>query len=125
MKTAAIYCRVSTEDQEREGTSLVTQKEACITKARELRYDTPPDNILLETYSGLSIDRPKLLELREWVRNKHIDAVIAYTYDRLSRDPVDFIIIQDEIEKAGLELFLINDTLDNTDEGKLILHVKG
>jgi hypothetical protein len=29
MKLAAIYCRVSTEDQEREGTSLQTQLEVC------------------------------------------------------------------------------------------------
>lgn len=29
MMKACIYCRVSTEDQEREGTSLQTQREAC------------------------------------------------------------------------------------------------
>jgi len=34
------------------------------------------------------------------VRKGQIDAAVAYTYDRLSRDPVDFIIIQDEMEKA-------------------------
>ena len=31
---AAIYCRVSTEDQEREGTSLDTQLEACLKLVR-------------------------------------------------------------------------------------------
>jgi len=41
---AAIYCRVSTEGQEQEGTSLHTQ---------------------LEAWSGLSLERPKLAELRE------------------------------------------------------------
>ena len=35
---AVIYCRVSTEDQEREGTSLISQKEACLRKAQELGY---------------------------------------------------------------------------------------
>ena len=39
MKKAAIYCRVSTEDQEREGTSLETQKESCLAKAKELVYE--------------------------------------------------------------------------------------
>jgi len=29
MKIAAIYCRVSTEEQEREGTSLDSQAESC------------------------------------------------------------------------------------------------
>ena len=37
---AAIYCRVSTEDQEREGTSLQSQREACIKKAKELGKKT-------------------------------------------------------------------------------------
>ena len=59
------------------------------------------------------------------VRKGQIDAAVAYTYDRLSRDPVDFIIIQDEMEKAGVELILVSETLDSTDEGKLILHVRG
>jgi len=33
---AAIYCRVSTEDQEREGSSLDSQLEACVKKALDL-----------------------------------------------------------------------------------------
>jgi len=39
---AAIYCRVSTEDQEREGTSLQSQLEACKKLAEERGY-TPED----------------------------------------------------------------------------------
>jgi len=35
---AAIYCRVSTEEQEREGTSLDSQLKACQGKAQELKY---------------------------------------------------------------------------------------
>ena len=35
---AAIYCRVSTEEQEREGTSLTSQQKACEQFARERGY---------------------------------------------------------------------------------------
>lgn len=122
---AAIYCRVSTDAQEIEGTSLISQREACLAKAKELGYEVPPDNIILETYSGLSIERPKLTELREWVRSKQIDTIIAYTLDRVSRDPVHFIIIQDELEKNGVELILCTETIDSSDMGKLISHIKG
>lgn len=122
---AAIYCRVSTEDQEREGTSLDSQKDACLAKAKELGYQVPSDCILLEAFSGATLDRPKLTELREWVRNKEIDAVIAYALDRLSRDPVDFIILQDEIEKAGLKLIFVTEDVDTSDMGKLISHIRG
>ena len=103
---ATLYCRESTEDQEREGTSLDSQKEACLNKARELGYETSEDYTILETYSGLSLDRPKLNEVKQWVRDKEVDAVIAYTLDRISRDPVHFIILQEEIEKAGVVLQL-------------------
>lgn len=121
----AIYCRVSTENQEREGTSLDSQREACLARAKELGYEVPGDCILLETYSGLTLDRPKLMELREWVRSNQIDAVISYTLDRMSRDPVHFIIVQDEMEKYGVKLVLVTETLDSSDLGKLIIHIKG
>jgi len=32
---AAIYCRVSTDNQEREGTSLQTQLESCVAKGND------------------------------------------------------------------------------------------
>jgi len=122
---AAIYCRVSTEDQEREGTSLDSQLEACLKKAHELGYEVPEEFIILEIYSGLTLDRPKLPRLRQWVRDKEADAVIAYTLDRLSRDPVHFIILQEEMEKAGVKLILVTETIDSSDLGKLITYIKG
>ena len=122
---AAIYCRVSTEDQEREGTSLQSQLEACLMKSRELGYETPSEYTISETYSGLSLDRPKLDQLRQRVRDKEVDAVIAYTLDRLSRDPVHFIILQEELERAGVALIMVTEDVDSSDMGKLISHIKG
>ena len=122
---AAIYCRVSTEDQEREGTSLQSQLDSCLKLARERDYEVPEEFTVMETYSGLSLERPKLDELREWVRNGEIDTVVAYTFDRLSRDPVHLIILQEEMNKAGVELILVMEDVDNSDMGKLITHIKG
>ncbi|MFC1861739.1 recombinase family protein [Chloroflexota bacterium] len=122
---AAIYCRVSTEDQEREGTSLQSQLEACKKLAQEQGYEAPEEFIFKETYSGLSIDRPKLNEVRQYVREKRLDMVIAYTLDRLSRDPVHFIILQEELEKAGVKIILVTEDVDSSDMGKLISHIKG
>lgn len=122
---AAIYCRVSTEDQEREGTSLDTQLKACQDKAQELGYEISEKYTIRETYSGLSLDRPKLAQLRQWVRDEEVDAVVAYTLDRLSRDPVHFIILQEEMERSGVGLVLVTEDLDNSDLGLLITHIKG
>jgi len=122
---AAIYCRVSTEDQEREGTSLDSQLEACLNKAHELGYEVDEEHIITETYSGLTLDRPKLPQLRQWVRDKEADGVIAYTLDRLSRDPVHFIILQEELERIGVKLILVTETMDSSDLGRLITYIKG
>ena len=125
MKTAAIYCRVSTEDQEREGTSLQSQLEACKKLAHDRGFEVREEYIIMETYSGLTLDRPKLPRLRQWVRDKEVDAVIGYTLDRLSRDPVHFIILQEELERAGVELILVTETVDSSDLGRLITYIKG
>jgi len=79
----------------------------------------------MEAYSGLSLDRPKLSELRDLIRNKEIDIVIAYALDRFSRDPVHFILLQDEMEKHGVNLLFVTETVDSSDLGKLISHIRG
>jgi len=122
---AAIYTRVSTELQEREGTSLDTQLEHGLAKANAVGYEVPGEFIFRESYSGLSLERPKLDQLRELVRGKEVDAVICYSLDRLSRDPVHLVILQQDLEKVGVELVLIAETHDSSDLGKLITYIKG
>ena len=122
---AAIYCRVSTEDQEREGTSLQSQLEACLRKARELGYEVPEEFIILETGSRLTLDRPKLNQIRQWVRDKQVDAVIVYVLDRLSGDPVHTIILEDELERSGVQLISVTEDIDSSDLGKLVSYIRG
>ncbi len=122
---ATVYARVSTEDQEREGTSLESQLEACRRKAQELGYEAPEDKLILETYSGLTLDRPKLSVLRHWVRDKEINAIIVYSTDRLSRDPVHLLLLAEECEKAGIALVFVTEPLDNSMEGQLLGFVRG
>jgi site-specific DNA recombinase len=121
MKSAAIYCRVSTEDQEREGTSLQTQLEACLNycKGYDVAYR------FSEAYSGLSLDRPNLNELRRCVRNGEIDVVVVYCLDRFSRDPTHGVILQEELEKHGVTLEAVTETIESTELGKLISYIRG
>jgi len=125
MKIAVNYNRVSSDGQERDGTSLESQQQACLKLATELGYDVPERFMVRETYSGLTLDRPRLTEVRQWVRDGEVQAIVAYTLDRLSRDPVHFIILQEEMKKAGVEIILATESLDSSDMGKLISHIKG
>jgi site-specific DNA recombinase len=123
MKTAAIYCRVSTEDQEREGTSLQTQLEACLNYCRDKGYDVVYR--FSEAYSGLTLERPKLSELRELVRNERVDVIVCYSLDRLSRDPTHGVILTQEMEKHNVILEAVTETVDGSELGKLISYIRG
>jgi len=120
---AAIYCRVSTEDQEKEGTSLQTQLEACLKHCQDKGYDVAYR--FSEAYSGLTLDRPKLNELREMVRAGDINVVVVYCLDRLSRDPTHGVILTQELEKHNITLEAVTETVDSTELGKLISYIRG
>ena len=115
---AAIYCRVSTDNQETEGTSLQTQFEACIKYCQGKGYEVA--HCFSETYSGLTLDRPRLNELRELARIGDIDVVVVYCLDRLSRDPVHGVIIIEELENHHVTLEAVTETVDGSEMGKLI-----
>lgn len=125
MKTAAIYCRVSSENQEREGSSLSSQLEACVRKAQDSGYVAPENRIVKEVYSGLTLDRQKLTELRQWARNREIEAVIVYSTDRLSRDPVHLLLLAEEFDKKEVPLIFVTEPMDNSMEGQLLSFVRG
>ena len=120
---AAIYCRVSTDNQEREGTSLQTQLEACIRYCHDKGYDVAYR--FSESYSGLTLERSKLNELRELVRASDIDVVVCHCLDRLSRDPVHGVIIIEELEKHHVTLKAVTETVDSSEVGKLISYIRG
>ena len=108
---AAIYCRVSTEGQEQDGTSLQTQLEACQNYCHLKGYEVAYQ--FSEAWSGLSLERPRLTELREVVRSESIDSVVVYSLDRFSRDPVHGVILMQELEKHEVALEAATETVDN------------
>jgi site-specific DNA recombinase len=119
---AAIYCRVSTDNQEKEGTSLQTQLENCLAYCQRKGYEVMQR--FSEAYSGLSLERPELDNLRELVRNEIIDVIVCYSLDRLSRDPVHGVIISQELEKHKVALETVTEPVDNSDLGKLIKYIR-
>jgi site-specific DNA recombinase len=123
-KPALIYCRVSTRIQEEEGTSLDSQEAACVKHAESLGYSV--GRVTRERYSGAELwDRPKLSVDREDIRAGKFGGLVAYSTDRLSRDPIHLAIIADDCERGGAELIFVTEPLDNSDEGRLLQYVKG
>ena len=82
---AAIYLRVSSAQQEQDGTSLESQEERCRRYAAERGLTVEEAHVYREVYSGAVLhERPKLAALRQAAREHRIDVVVSYAVDRLA-----------------------------------------
>lgn len=104
MKTA-VYCRIASLEGANEG--IKQQQTACIAKAQELGYSLLPEHIFTETISGLSMERLKLKELKTLIAEKQINSLIAYSPDRISRNPAHLLLFQREMKQQGCELIFV------------------
>lgn len=121
---AALYLRVSTEDQAKHGYSLPAQADECHRKAEAAGAAatvTYSDN----GWSAGTLDRPALERLRADVRAGAIDTVITLDPDRLSRDLVHLLLLTDEFEAAKVPLVFVTMDWQNTPEGRLFLSMRG
>jgi site-specific DNA recombinase len=116
MKRAAIYARVSTDEQAK-GYSLKTQIEACEKFAASKGYQVV--EVFSEDYSGAMMDRPELDHLRERVSEGGIEIVIVYDIDRLARKAAYQMLIEEEFEKIEIRVEYVVGGYEDSDEGKL------
>lgn len=122
MRTA-IYCRVSTDDQEKEGTSLHTQRDACLAYCQTKGYQVIRQ--FSETFSGLTLDRPKLADLRNLVRVNDLDIIVVYCLDRLSRNATHGVVLRDELDRQHVRLESVTEDIDHSPLGEAITYLRG
>jgi len=113
-KNAAIYCRVSTEDQAREGYSLGEQLE----KLKDLcKYR---DYNIYNVYEDAGISakdmehRPAFQRMLDDVKNHNVNVIVAYKLDRLTRSVRDLEILISELEKHGCSLECAMDDINTS-----------
>jgi site-specific DNA recombinase len=122
---AAIYARVSTEDQGK-GFSIPTQIEACQKLAEREGYIVPETSILVdEGISGTTMDRPHLRKLRNLVNTHAITAVIVYDPDRLSRNLGHQLLLAEEFERGNVQLLIVSHPMEDGPEGMLFFQMRG
>lgn len=114
MKNAAIYCRVSTEDQAREGYSLGEQLEKLkdLCKFRNYKvYDVYEDAGI----SAKDMDhRPEFKKMLEDVKNKKVNVIVSYKLDRLTRSVRDLETLISELEKYDCSLECAMDDINTS-----------
>jgi len=115
----AIYCRVSTDAQERDGTSLETQEAACRDYVERLGGSVV--QCAREAGSGYALDRPELARLRRLIRDGEIDVFLCHAVDRWARQQNHIGILFDELQSSNTRLEFVLETFENTAVGRFIL----
>jgi site-specific DNA recombinase len=124
MKRAAIYARVSTDEQAEKGYSLPSQIEGC--KRYAVDHDLEVITDITDDYTGTKLDRPGLDKLRGFISRGEINAVIVYTSDRWSRKLAHLLILREELERAEIELHFVNrGKSEDTPESRMTENIEG
>ncbi len=121
---AAIYVRVSTDEQAEHGYSLGHQREQCRQRAMDLGASEVRE-YADEGVSGAILDRPGLSALRVAVKAAAVGLIVVYDPDRLARKLAYQLLVTDEIEAAGARLEFVNFEWRNTPEGQLFYALRG
>ncbi|MBU4311122.1 MAG: recombinase family protein [Candidatus Omnitrophica bacterium] len=127
----ALYTRVSTEDQAREGFSLEVQQTYLLQYAKNFGWDifcsmSGRDVYMDDGYSGGNMDRPAMQRLLFDARSKRFDMVLVYKQDRLSRKLKDLLALLEEFESLGIGYKSATEPFDTTSSaGKMAIQMLG
>jgi len=116
----AIYIRVSTEDQTKEGYSLGVKRDYLefFSKREGLKiFKIYQDNGI----SGYTKDRPALTELLKDAKDKRFDLVLAHKIDRFSRNLKDLLNLIDGLSSCGIGFKSATDPFDTTTSARELM----
>jgi len=119
----AIYARVSSETQAKDGT-IDSQIEALreFAKTHDL---TITHECIDDGYSGADLNRPGLDQLRDFIQEGIIEGVLVLSPDRLSRKQAHQIILLEEFQKRNIQVLFTNQQFGDTPEDRLMLQIQG
>ena len=123
-KVFGLYMRVSTEDQAREGFSLPEQKE------RLEAYCKFKGFVIKDYYTDAGISaktgnyRPEFERLKEDIKSKKINTIIALKQDRITRSIFDWEELMRFLEENDAYLDCVNDDINTTNaNGKMVSRI--
>jgi len=120
---AAIYVRVSTQDQAQHGFSLDAQEDTLQNYAKVMGYD------LFRIYrdegkSAKDMNRPEMQQMLKDAEAKKFSAIFIYKLDRFSRSIKDLILTIDQLKNWGIDFISLQDKIETTSaSGKLMFHI--
>lgn len=124
-RAAALYARVSS-DQQAQAQTIDSQVAALRERMAEDGAVWPPGHEFIDAgYSGSTLVRPALEQLRDAVAAGEVERVYVYAPDRLARKYIYQMMLVDEFQRAGVELVFLNRRLGQSPEDELLLQMQG
>jgi site-specific DNA recombinase len=125
MRMAAIYARVSSE-QQREENTIASQTASLIEFAKSHDLEVPKQWVFEdEGYSGATLERPGLERVRDLAAEGQIQVVLAYSPDRLSRKYAYQILLIEEFARHGVETMFVRSPQGDSAEDQLLVQFQG
>ncbi len=122
-KLTATYYRVSTSNQE-EAQTIQTQISA-VKEFASKNHIKIIQEYMDDGWSGDTLIRPALDQLRVDARKKMWEAVLVYDPDRLARRYSYQELVMDELKEAGIEVIFVTTPAPKNSEDKILHGVKG
>ena len=121
----ASYARVSSE-QQAEAHTIASQVAALRQRVADDGLTVPAEREFLdEGYSGATLLRPALEQLRDLVAEGGVERLYVHSPDRLARKYAYQALLLDEFQAAGVEVVFLNRALGQSPEDDLLLQVQG
>src|SRR3954454_13207602 len=121
----AIYARVSSAQQAEDHT-IASQVAALRARVTEDELLLPAEREFLdEGYSGATLIRPALEQVRDLIAGGGIDRLYVHSPDRLARRYAYQALLLDEFQAAGVEVVFLNRALGQSAEDELLLQGQG
>src|SRR5216117_2414165 len=125
MRMAAIYARVSSE-QQREENTIASQTASLIEFAKSNNLEVPEEWVCEdEGYSGATLERPGLERVRDLAAEGQIQVMLAYSPDRLSRKYAYQILLIEEFARHGVETVFVKSPQGDSAEDQLLVQFQG
>ena len=119
MNTAAIWWRVSTDDQKE--ISPDTQTGAARDLAEQDGYNVSPENIIGTDWGSLSVwDSPEMNRLKALIRDRAIEAVFMYDADRGPSKPVHRLLFRALCEENSVAIRCVHGEIPGGEMGEVM-----
>jgi site-specific DNA recombinase len=121
----ALYARVSTERQERQGT-IASQLDALRQFAQAHGHEVVDAYVCIDDgYSGSRLDRPGLDRLRDGAEAGAFEAALVLCPDRLARKYAYQVLILEELERFDVHVIFLEQPPSEDPHARLLVQIQG